>query len=76
MPPSSILLVHIDALFRRTLMGEDVFYFEDPDSDICEDDKILSFKELSLVKRNLILISENSRAITGIEIPGERQNQK
>ena len=51
-----MILLHIDAKIRKSLIGEDVFYFE---SQSCADDCVFSFKDLNLIRRKIILISDN-----------------
>lgn len=53
------MLLHIDAPVRRSLLGDDIFYFDNSDSQDSDVDKVLSLNDLNVVKRKVIIISEN-----------------
>lgn len=54
-----MLLLHIDAPVCRSLLGEDIFYFDNPNAQYSESDKIFSLTDLNITKRKVIIISEN-----------------
>jgi hypothetical protein len=58
------LLLHIDAPVCKSLLGEDIFYFDNLNPQDSESDKVFSLKELSIVNRKIIIISENAMQVT------------
>lgn len=53
------MLLHIDTPTRKTLSGDTIFYFDNADPQVSDDDKTLSISDLKITKRNIILISES-----------------
>lgn len=59
-----MVLLHIDAPVCRSLLGEEIFYFDNPNAQDSESDKIFSLKDLNITKRKFIIISEKMMQLT------------
>lgn len=54
-----MILLHIEAQIRKSLIGEDVFYFDSNNSKNYADDCVFSFKDINFMRRKIVLISNN-----------------